>query len=112
MQFVLSALAFIFFLFVGGWQSVATTAYFQYLGWTGSFADITGSILGYFPFVGSIGGMLGLVYVWHWEWWATLLMLVPFWLLSVLGVALLQVLFLLVWPVSVCIFWFVVRLWQ
>lgn len=70
MERILPLVMMIGFWVMGTVQLFATYDFFRYhWHWHWLLSVLVTGVLGYFPFLGSISGSLGAIYVWHWVWW-------------------------------------------
>lgn len=69
-MFRLAPLLWLGYIAMGIVQFMATYAFFRgHWDWGFLMAGLASFFLAYFPLVGSICGMIGAMYVWHWAWW-------------------------------------------
>jgi len=68
-------IGFVLFLALGLFQLAATYAgLVDWLGVPWLLAVLLSVFIGWMPLVGTVLGVLGAVYVWHWAWWQAVLL--------------------------------------
>jgi len=67
---LLGPIGYIAYLVLGILQLAAVYAFLHdYWGWNFFLAFFVGLLLAYAPVIGTICGIIGAIYVWHWAWW-------------------------------------------